>query len=221
MAVFCIFALLGFLDLTEELHEGNLEKYDSLITGFIYPLRSDALTGIIIAITEMGSQWAYLIVIPLIASLLYRKGHSWRLTLQATIILITTFLLNVAIKYIISRPRPLDEHQLVEVADKSFSYPSGHSMSAMAFYGFLIYLTFRLVDRNWLKWLLISVQALLILAIGGSRVYLGVHYPSDVIAGFIAGLIWLAICITALKSINFYRRTKKAEKSKPSSKKYD
>ncbi|MTI20959.1 phosphatase PAP2 family protein, partial [Fulvivirga sp. RKSG066] len=205
-AILCGFSLNVFLEITWDLKAGELDNFDKDATAWIYAYRSESLTPFVIAITEMGSQWAYLVVIPIIAYLLYRKGKSWRRTLQATLILISTFFLNLGIKYIISRPRPIEAERLVEVHDGSFSYPSGHSMSAIAFYGFIIYLTFKYVSNVYLKWALITLQTLLILGIGTSRVYLGVHFPSDVVAGFVAGIIWLLICIAALKTINIYRQ---------------
>ena len=204
-----------FLEITEGFQRGELIHFDQKVTAYLHAYRTENLTTMVIAVTEMGSQWAYMIVIPIIAYLLYQKGHSWGRTWQATLILISTFLLNMGIKHLISRPRPLEESRLVEVADASFSYPSGHSMSAIAFYGFIIYLTFKYVDKNWLKYSLIFLQVMLILGIGLSRIYLGVHYPTDVAAGFIAGLIWLFICIVALRSVKFYHQQKEKRNIEP------
>src|SRR5690606_26451869 len=85
-------------------------------------------------------------------------------------------------------------------------YPSGHAMSAMAFYGFLIFLTARYKMNYVLKVILILVFASLIFLIGLSRVYLGVHFPSDVIAGYIGGLIWVTFCAIVFDVIVLYRR---------------
>ena len=134
---------------------------------------------------------------------LYVYGHSWKVPLQSAIVLLSTFLLNMALKWLIERPRPIEGMRLIEAS--FYSYPSGHSMSATGFYGFLIYLVFRYVDNRWLKIGLITLLALLILSIGMSRVYLGVHYPTDVLAGFIAGTFWLLVCIIIFRSVNFYK----------------
>lgn len=202
-----------FLAITADLKAGDLDDFDKSVTTFIFNYRSDFLSKIMIGITEMGSQWAYLALIPIIAFLLFNIGQSWRLSIQATIILISTFFLNLGMKYLFGRPRPLIENHLIEVSKKSFSYPSGHTMGAVAFYGFTIYLTYRFVENIWLRWFLIAIQFVLIVLIGVSRVYLGVHYPSDVAAGFIAGFIWLAICIVALRSINLYRKRKRKKRA--------
>lgn len=205
-ALVCMFMLNFFLDYTYALKEGNLDQFDENVTAWIYTFRTPALTYFMIIITELGSQWAYLILIPIITAILHYTGNSWRISLQAFLILLSTFLMNFGIKYLISRPRPLLDGRLVEVSDGSFSYPSGHSMCALAFYGFNIYLIFKLVKKPWQRWTLIILQLFLILSIGTSRVYLGVHYPTDVVAGYAAGFVWLLLCIVILRSVNFYRR---------------
>lgn len=203
--VICVFSLNAFLEITEQLQADQLIKFDKVISRFIYNFRGDALTDIIVFITDLGDFKAYAIIMPAIAVLLYYRGHHrWRLSLQAMIVLASAFLINVGIKHLISRPRPIEELRLVIA--HSYSFPSGHSMSAIAFYGFIIYLTYKYVPNVFLKGFIILIQVLLILAIGLSRVYLGVHYPTDVLAGYIAGLFWLIICIVVFKIVNFYRK---------------
>jgi undecaprenyl-diphosphatase len=99
------------------------------------------------------------------------------------------------------------EH-LVSVA--TLSYPSGHAMSAISFYGFLIYLLYGFNMNKWIKWGIISLISLLILTIGISRIYLGVHFPSDIAGGFIAGLIWVSFCILIFNIIDLLRRKEAA-----------
>ncbi len=203
-AVISVFLLDYFLDLTEQLENDQLASLDRQVTEWIFAFRSDLLTPVITAVTHMGDRNAYIIMVPFIGILLYLKGHRWRLTIQGVIVLLSASLLNIWIKNEISRPRPGQDLHLVEV--HSYSFPSGHSMSAIAFYGFLVYLTFKLVTIQWLKYVLIILESLLILGIGMSRVYLGVHYPSDVLAGFTAGLFWLLVCIALFRAIHFYSR---------------
>lgn len=97
--------------------------------------------------------------------------------------------LNVLLKTLVQRPRP-EGFRLVE--ETGFSFPSGHSMAAMAFFGLVIWLVWRYEPDRRRRNLLAGVFSLIILMIGVSRIYLGVHYASDVIGGFCASLIWLA-----------------------------
>ena len=93
------------------------------------------------------------------------------------------------------RPRPT-EHRIID--ESGYSFPSGHSMVSAAFYGFLIYLIYKNVKNKYLKWGLITILSLLVFLIGVSRIYLGVHYTSDVLAGFLVAISYLIIFITAI-----------------------
>ena len=98
--------------------------------------------------------------------------------------------LNQILKYILQRPRPT-EYRLIE--ETGFSFPSGHSMVSMAFYGYLIYLIYKYVKNKDLKWISIVLLSILICSIGISRIYLGVHYTSDVLGGFLISLSYLIV----------------------------
>lgn len=101
-------------------------------------------------------------------------------------------LLNILLKNLFRRDRP-DIHRLAE--EYSYSFPSGHSMGAFALYGILAYLLWRMIRPTGLRILSLALCVLLTLSIGLSRVYLGVHYPSDVLGGYIASGAWLALTI--------------------------
>jgi undecaprenyl-diphosphatase len=107
--------------------------------------------------------------------------------------------INGIVKLGFDRPRP----QIFEWgADPvSSSFPSGHAMSATIVYGTVAYLAARLIRRRWMRWLTLASAALLIVAIGASRLYLGVHYPSDVLAGMTLGVAWSAFCMATLEGI--------------------
>lgn len=98
--------------------------------------------------------------------------------------------LNQALKRIVQRPRPT-EYRLIE--ENGYSFPSGHSMVSAAFYGFFIYLIFKTVKNKYIKWGSITLLSILIILIGTSRIYLGVHYTSDVLAGFVISISYLVI----------------------------
>lgn len=99
-------------------------------------------------------------------------------------------LLNQILKHIVQRPRPM-EYRIID--ESGYSFPSGHSMVSAAFYGFLIYLIYRNVKNKYVKWFSILGLSMLVILIGISRIYLGVHYTSDVIAGFLISISYLII----------------------------
>ena len=99
-------------------------------------------------------------------------------------------LLNQILKRIVQRPRPT-EYRFIE--ESGYSFPSGHSMVSAAFYGFFIYLIFKNVKNKYIKYISIIALSILIILIGTSRIYLGVHYTSDVMAGIVISISYLII----------------------------
>jgi undecaprenyl-diphosphatase len=107
------------------------------------------------------------------------------------------------LKHLFDRNRPLIP--LLEEA-RGLSFPSGHALMSVTFYGLLIYIVFKGFKNKPLKWTLISMLLALILIIGFSRIYLRVHYASDVIAGFCVGLLWLVICVWVLNRLEQFSK---------------
>ena len=107
------------------------------------------------------------------------------------------YILNQLLKLYFHRARP--ESSLV--LSHGFSFPSGHSMGAMCFFGSLAYVIFFTIERRHV-WRIVAVVAcaLCVVAIGGSRIYLGVHYFTDVVAGYTGGLFWMAVCFSATEA---------------------
>jgi membrane-associated phospholipid phosphatase len=206
-AILFIIALNGFVELTDELAENELGFIDRSVTEFVTSFRGKALTDYFIFVTHLGDRYAYVLMTVLLAAFYLIKKRSWKFIVQATLVLLLASLSNIVLKKVINRARPSLEH-LVSV--NTLSYPSGHSMSAMAFYGFLIFLSVRYRMQVWIRYLLVTMLTLLILSIGISRVYLGVHYPSDVAAGFIGGFIWVCFCAVLFSLIDLMRKRAKS-----------
>lgn len=203
-------ALKIFIEITDELAENELGVFDSTISTYIQSFRTDTLTKYFRFVTELGDRYAYIVISVLLTVYFVIRHRSWKFILQTVLVLLLATVANIAIKRIINRSRPSLEH-LVEV--NTLSYPSGHSMSAMAFYGFLAYLAIILIRSRFLKTIVSTILILLILSIGISRIYLGVHYPSDVAAGFVGGLIWVTLCIIVFNTFSFIRKRRTAERT--------
>lgn len=201
-----IAGLNGFVELTEELADNELGAFDSRVSDFVISFRQDWLTSFLIFITTVGTRSGYLIITFLLTLYFFLRHRSWKFIVQTVVVLLLASLSNVALKEVINRARPTVEH-LVTVY--TLSYPSGHAMSAMGFYGFLVFLTMRYEMATWLRIALVFFLSFMIFSIGISRIYLGVHYPSDVLAGFIGGLIWVALCAIIFDVADLYRRRKK------------
>lgn len=180
----CLILVIGILEdvLEDEILKLDIYGYD-LVSKFLI---SDFVTPIAKNITHLGGA-IFLITLSLILLLIIKNK---KIGILIWLNLGISVLLNQALKFIIQRPRPT-EFRIIN--ENGYSFPSGHSMVSAAFYGFLIYLIYKNVKNKYLKWSLITLLSLVILTIGISRIYLGVHYTSDVIAGLLISVSYLII----------------------------
>lgn len=187
-------ALWGFAQIADEVLENETQKIDQAILLRLFRLHTPLLDRVMQVITFLGEP-SFLLVICLIvgSSLLFRRHRSAATTLA--IAGIGAIGLNFLLKNLFARARPMLWQRTVDVS--LYSFPSGHAMVSLVIYGMLGYLLATRFQR-WQKSIL-SVAILLIAAIGFSRLYLGVHWPTDVIAGYAAGLVWLIACILSLE----------------------
>ena len=153
---------------------------------------SEEVTPIAKVITEFGGA-IFLITLSIILLIVIKNK---KIGILIWINLAISTIINQVLKNIIQRPRPT-EFRIIN--QNGYSFPSGHSMASMTFYGFLIYLIYKKVKNKYLKWTLISLLSILIILIGASRVYLGVHYTSDVIAGILISTSYLIMFISIIK----------------------
>ena len=200
--IICFICLILFLALAEDVFNNEIMNGDVIGYKFIstYLIR-DSLTPIFKIITWFGSATC-LILLALILFFTI-KNKKVGLLISTNLIIIT--ILNQALKIIVQRPRPT-EYRIINEA--GYSFPSGHSMVSMAFYGFLIYLIYKNIKNKYLKISLIVILSLLIVMIGISRIYLGVHYTSDVCAGFLVSLSYLIIYINFANKLVLSREKK-------------
>ena len=202
-AIFVVGGINLFIELTDILTTDVLANYDKQITDYVISYRTPLLTDYFTFVTHVGDFYGYAVVVCITAfvSLVIFKKRKY--VVQIVLVLALSGLSTWVLKRAINRARPSLEH-LVTV--ETLSYPSGHAMSAMSFYGFLIYLFYVFKMNKIYKYSIIFLLFLLILSIGISRIYLGVHFPSDIAGGFIAGAIWVVFCAVIFNMIEVFRR---------------
>ncbi len=161
---------------------------DNNIYNLVVSLMSKNLTAIMIFISHLGS--AVTLITLTIGLVILQKNKKQSKLIPLNLILV--FILNRILKLIIARPRP---SILRIVPENGYSFPSGHAMISTGFYGLLIYLIYKNIENKKIKNPLIIGLGLTILLIGISRIYLGVHYATDVMGGFVIGIIYLIIFI--------------------------
>ena len=198
--IILVLGLLLFFYLVRLINANTISVLDNYIYNLIKGFISPKMTPIVKFITEFGN---YTVMIPVIILFyLFNKDKSFNRYFTNNLVAIFTS--NFIVKNIIRRDRPIDINLIIE---NGFSFPSGHSMVSFAFYGFIIYYVYcSHLSKLW-KTIIISILTLLVLMIGLSRIYLGVHYASDVIGGFVLALVYLIIFIKYI-----YKKEKKANK---------
>ena len=201
--------LIGFLAIAEdvfnkEIMSGDIIGY-KLVSTFLI---SDFATPIAKFITNFGG--AIFLIALTIVLLILIKNKKIGISIFSNLVIVT--ILNQLLKAILHRPRPT-EYRIVE--ETGYSFPSGHSMVSMAFYGYLIYLIYKYVKNKYIKWISIVLLSILVCSIGISRIYLGVHYASDVLAGFTISISYLVIYTSIIKRfIGESRKNEEDEKDK-------
>ncbi len=190
-----LFLILIFTFIYVCIATGWIEHFDNILYENILKLRSPILTNIIICITNIGgttSVCGISLILIMIMFIMKKRKYAIGITLN---ILISSLSYTI-LKSIFQRPRPPINERLIE--EVGYSFPSGHSTNNMAFYGFIIYLTYKNIKNKILRNVIIMILTLLIILIGFSRIYLRVHYPSDVIAGFCLGIICIIVFVSTI-----------------------
>ncbi|MEO8763490.1 MAG: phosphatase PAP2 family protein [Ginsengibacter sp.] len=196
-------ALAVFIIIARLVTEGKTQSFDNKALAFIAGYINNINTSVMQGFTFLGT---HLFLIPanllLTAWFLFIKKRQWY-SIKVPAVALSSLLLMFLLKLTFHRDRPVSP--LLQVA-KGFSFPSGHALMSVTFYGLLILIVWQNVQQTWLKWTLSVFLVLLILVIGVSRIYLRVHYASDVMAGFSIGLVWLLLSLWILSKVEKYSK---------------
>jgi membrane protein DedA with SNARE-associated domain/membrane-associated phospholipid phosphatase len=207
-----------FGGLAEDLLTGDpIVRFDRALDDYLHAHATPPLTTFFLIVTAFGSIEAIaLLGVVVAAALAWRRKWNFLVTWLAAVT--GGAVLNQLLKGIFARPRPHFEHPLL--VETSYSFPSGHAMESFVAYGMLAYFAV-LALRSWeSRVAAVCGAALLVVLIGFSRMYLGVHYLSDVLAGYAAGGVWLSALITGVETIrrskNETKPTRRTSKNSPS-----
>lgn len=174
-----------FLGLLSYVLRGEVMKLDQLAYWLVVEnLRADWLTPIMEAFSALATPVSLIAMLLVIEAFAPGKRPGWFCAVNLAL----SSLLNLGLKMLVQRPRPEGFRLAVE---SGFSFPSGHSMAAMAFFGLIVWLVWHYEQDHRRRLLLTAALGIVIVLIGVSRIYLGVHYASDVLGGFCASIIWL------------------------------
>ncbi len=188
-AVITLFLLAGLTIAVN--YFGMFQSFDNYLLQFIYGARSPTLTKLFLAFTFLGNPAFILFITALLgAALFYKKKFSYFLLFFG--IIFGNASLAFLLKILVHRPRP---SLSPFISENSFSFPSGHAALSIAFFGLIAYLAAGIAKTKIARINIFFLWLFLVFGIGISRLYLGVHYPTDILAGYLTGLFWLCIGI--------------------------
>ncbi len=197
--VVCIAAVWLFGGIAQDVIAGDpLTVVDVQVAQWLHEHATPALTDLMRCITRLGSG-PVITAIAVVVALRWAWRRQWYRLLDLVLVVPGGALLNVLLTHIFHRPRPTFAHPLVHLSSASF--PSGQTVAAALLYGLLACFAVQSIPQ-W-RWRILSVLAafLLVVLVGFSRLYLGAHYLSDVLAAAVEGVAWLAMCLTALETL--------------------
>jgi len=201
----------GFAEIAETVLAGRTQAFDESVLRWIGAHHTPLLDSAMLEITALGTGTVVVMIVGIAALFLILTRHKY----SGLLLLVATAgggILGMVLKLRFDRPRPHIFTWGTQAISSSF--PSGHAMSATIVYATVAYLAARLQKHNWSRWLTMLAAALVIALICFSRLYLGVHYPSDVVAGVVIGLSWAAFCMATLEAIQRYAQRNAPEVTK-------
>lgn len=186
IAVACLFL---FSWIAEEMLEQETRRFDSYVRDAIHRFASPHLTSFMIAMTDIGT-WMGLVPIGIIVLWILLARRKRRAAVLFVVTVVGGLVLDAALKVAFHRPRPTPFFGFP--VPSSYSFPSGHALVSFCFFGVLAWIATSHLALRWQRAFVWITAVVLIALIGASRIYLGVHYPSDVAAGYLAAAVWVS-----------------------------
>lgn len=207
LTVGLVIMILGcwmFADIAEDIRPNEpLFALDLRVTNWFHAHATPGLTTLARIATTFGSV-GFVTAASVVGLLLLLRARAWDRLLAFALTMVGGSVINIILKHLFHRQRPVLENPLVTLS--SFGFPSGHTMGATLLYGFLALLAAHSL-KTWRQRMSVSIAAgLMIAAVGLSRIYLGAHYLTDVLAAIAAAAAWLALCWTTVEVVQKRRR---------------
>ena len=190
-----------FIELASHVQSGATQTFDDNVMRWMGIHRIAWIERSLLEITALGTGLVLMMIVIIASLFLVATQHRF----SAFLLLVASaggLILNTMLKSTFDRPRPRLFEWLTNPSGSSF--PSGHAMGSAIVYFTVAYLIARLEKRRWMRAITITTSLLLVLLISVSRLYLGVHYPSDVIAGMVIGLAWAGFCLAGLEAVRVF-----------------
>ncbi len=199
----CLLLIWALAKLSREILERESFAFDTSFLLWLHQFANPTLDNLMVNITQLGNPMFVIPVATITLGILVGSRQK-SAALMFAIACLGGAILNTGLKLVFTKPRPELWHRLI--VETSYSYPSGHALGSMVLYGMIAYI----LSQRYPKFssIIYVVAAGLILAICFSRLYLGVHWPTDIMAGLGIGLLWLVICISMLKLQRLRERTR-------------
>ncbi|ARD49682.1 hypothetical protein SporoP37_08610 [Sporosarcina sp. P37] len=196
-----------FAFIARAIHLHTINSFDEPIIDFVQGAEAPWLTSVMKMFTTIGSTSAVAFISLMALGLLLWKKHRAQAMLFIAVIA-GTGILNQVLKFIFKRQRP-DFNRLIEIG--GYSFPSGHTMMAFSLYTILAYIVWRNLMHSWTRVVIPLAAGVMIVMIAVSRIYLGVHFPSDIVGGVLASALWL---IASIAMYQRFQRQKQANAAK-------
>lgn len=203
--IIILIATFLLADLTKStLFDSEILQFDTNFSEYIYSFRTPELTTFMIFISWLGAD--FILAVSAVILIFFTWKRHQEESKVFSIMLLFGALLNLLLKEIFKRQRPTFD-PLVTLT--SYSFPSGHAMNSFVFYATVSYFFYHFTKNVKLSLVVVSISILLVIFIGISRIYLGVHYPSDVLAGYLAGLLWFMLVLVVERTVKYFRLYRK------------